>query len=119
MFSFLRKWQYVGVVKGETYTVNPDGTRIPGSSQVGYWVLYEKEGRKEKRKAKPIGDPGKSAFASSRKVQVAAWLIGGPIPSDLEDAPATGILDEPGNAPEEHVEHEADNVVEFPGSKSK
>lgn len=80
-----RRLRYIGTVEGETAIVNREGNRIPGQTYKTYWLLYESE--VGKRGYQIVGRSGEfdlSPHATRRKVEVKAWVRGGPLPSSTE-----------------------------------
>lgn len=73
-----RKWRYIGTVEARTEMVDPDKPGKVFCTYHGFWVLTERgDGR---RKARKVGDAGKSRFAIRMEAEVTAWLSGGPLP---------------------------------------
>ena len=107
--------KYIGYIWGRTRWVDKDGKHSDGDTTVGYWILtIDKHG---KRKVKLVGQPGNSQHATHARMQVEAWIAGGPLPSDLiEDdqmPPQGSPIQNPNEKPTPPIKKEG-NVLSFP-----
>src|SRR5690606_3230098 len=91
MMSWLREFidrrrlKYIGTVEGLTCMVDREGRRIPGQSYTTYWLLYQSQtGRRTYQVIGRDGDGDISQSATRVKVEVKAWVRGGPFPHGIK-----------------------------------